>query len=265
MINCLMSRQTLVELYKSVYRRFGGRGFGLGLMNRFHTWAWDKNLKPEEVTVHGLKFHLPKGVDSVAHSLIFDAAYEPEMTAAFQKHIKPGMLLLDVGASFGYYALLGSRLVGPQGRVIAFEPHWENFSLLVKNLEANGCDNVHAVSVAVSGEAGLSSLNVAAQSLVFSYAAARRQPCLTVPLGKFLEGLPKPDAMKMDIEGSEIAALDSMAAALASPALKVLFIECLPPLLREAGFTEADMKSRLNKAGFSVERLDERNLLCLKR
>jgi FkbM family methyltransferase len=40
----------------------------------------------------------------------------------FTRNVRPGMTWLDVGAHYGYTAITLSRLVGPEGRVFAFEP-----------------------------------------------------------------------------------------------------------------------------------------------
>jgi FkbM family methyltransferase len=49
------------------------------------------------------------------------------------------MVFVDVGAQFGYFSLLASHLVGPEGRVFAFEPTRTTFELLRANVapEAN--------------------------------------------------------------------------------------------------------------------------------
>ena len=39
-----------------------------------------------------------------------------------RRFLQPGMTVLDIGAHHGLYAVLASHLVGPSGRVIAFEP-----------------------------------------------------------------------------------------------------------------------------------------------
>lgn len=48
--------------------------------------------------------------------------YEPEQTAWFKKCLVPGDIVVDVGASFGYYTTLSRYLVGNIGKVFAFEP-----------------------------------------------------------------------------------------------------------------------------------------------
>ncbi len=61
-----------------------------------------------------------------------------------------GGVVLDVGGSYGYYALLLSRLVGSTGRVYTFEPDWRSFQRLTRNLAANNVQNVVAVPLCAS-------------------------------------------------------------------------------------------------------------------
>jgi FkbM family methyltransferase len=58
-----------------------------------------------------------------------------------------GGVVLDVGGSYGYYALLLSRSVGGKGRVYTFEPDWHSFERLTRNLAVNHVENVVPVPV----------------------------------------------------------------------------------------------------------------------
>jgi FkbM family methyltransferase len=53
-----------------------------------------------------------------------------------------GAVAVDVGAGFGYYTILLSRLVGETGRVYSFEPDCGNFLRLSRNLSINMISNV---------------------------------------------------------------------------------------------------------------------------
>jgi FkbM family methyltransferase len=76
-------------------------------------------------------------------------SWEPEIIELVSKTVKPGFTVVDVGAHIGYYSLLFSRLVGPTGHVIAFEPVPMNFEFLVENLKLNSCTNTEPVNRAV--------------------------------------------------------------------------------------------------------------------
>ncbi len=61
------------------------------------------------------------------------SADEPEFDLS-QDLISGGDWVVDIGANIGHYTLLFSKLVGPTGRVIAFEPMPETFELLCANV-----------------------------------------------------------------------------------------------------------------------------------
>src|SRR5919106_5466064 len=52
-----------------------------------------------------------------------------------------GNIVIDAGAHVGRYTLLGSKLVGRSGKVIAVEPHPGSFQLLKRNLQINASNN----------------------------------------------------------------------------------------------------------------------------
>ena len=64
------------------------------------------------------------------------------------------MTVVDIGANYGSYTLIASKLVGNDGRVYAFEPEPGNYDILVKNIEMNGYTNVTPIRKAVSNKQG---------------------------------------------------------------------------------------------------------------
>jgi FkbM family methyltransferase len=63
--------------------------------------------------------------------------YERQTRLALSKLVSPGSLVLDIGANIGAHTLHLARLVGPDGRVLAFEPTEFAFSKLRRNLDLN--------------------------------------------------------------------------------------------------------------------------------
>ena len=73
---------------------------------------------------------------------------------SLRSYVKPGEVVIDIGANVGYYTLIAARLVGETGRVYAFEPDPTNFAILDKNVRLNGFRNVVLEQKAVSNEPG---------------------------------------------------------------------------------------------------------------
>ena len=81
--------------------------------------------------------------------------WNPVEYEAFRSVLRRGEVALDVGANVGAYAVLFGLWVGPEGRVIAFEPAAASFRGLNKHLALNGLTGwVEAQQVAVSDRIG---------------------------------------------------------------------------------------------------------------
>ncbi len=138
--------------------------------------------------------------------------YEPRLLEVIEKEIKPGEVIVDLGANIGYYTLIFARLVGEKGRVYAFEPDPENFALLKKNVEINGYKNVVLVQKAVSNLTGktrlyLSDENVGDHQIFDSKFGRKSIEIETVSLDDYFKD-EAVDFVKIDIQGAEQAALE---------------------------------------------------------
>ena len=102
---------------------------------RSFSWPLIDHLRPElEVSAIGGKL-LVDTRDVVGRVLTASGVWEPHITEAFRTCLAAGDVCVDIGAHVGYYTLLASRLVGPSGRVYAFEPSPGVYRALERNLE----------------------------------------------------------------------------------------------------------------------------------
>ncbi len=116
--------------------------------------------------------------------------------------------MYDVGAHVGFYTLLASVLVGPEGRVLAFEPVPRNLGFLRRHVQMNGCDNVTITAAAVGEHAGSGRFGFGPSSQMGYLDAKGHLEVSVVSLdGIVAAGSPSPDLIKMDIEGGEYRAL----------------------------------------------------------
>jgi FkbM family methyltransferase len=65
---------------------------------------------------------------------------------------KQGDVVVDVGAHIGRYALIGSKRVGPSGKVVAIEANPDNFNMLNRNVKLNQLTNMLTLNYAVFSE-----------------------------------------------------------------------------------------------------------------
>jgi FkbM family methyltransferase len=133
--------------------------------------------------------------------------YEPEVQAALSRLIKPGMTVWDLGANAGFYTLASARMVGPAGRVVAFEPSARNVHHLLTHLRINRRDNVVVHQSAVTDGGGFTSFAIHNGSEAMSHLAASPTGYLvgTVSIDGVLAEHPEwsPNLVKIDVEGAE--------------------------------------------------------------
>lgn len=85
--------------------------------------------------------------EPVSEQLLACGLFEPGVTAYLLKLLRPGDVLFDVGAHFGYFSLLGARLTGKKGQVHAFEPMPETFGVLAENTADRGNVSLNQLAV----------------------------------------------------------------------------------------------------------------------
>ena len=165
----------------------------------------------------------------------------------------PGQCVVDVGANAGVYAVYAGRQVGSQGRVIAIEPNPSVLNRLETNVRVNGLGQICTiVPAAVSSRTGRGSLMVGANSTI-GYLVEPGQSGIDVPIRSLDEILRECavddiDLMKIDVEGEELAVLQSGPAAVR---------RCRRIAVEVSDTTGDDVAHELGSAGFDgVFRVD---------
>jgi FkbM family methyltransferase len=150
--------------------------------------------------------------------------YERHTQRLFRKHIKPGAIVFDVGANVGFFTLLASRLAGETGRVFAFEPLPRNLALLREHVRLNRAMNVTILPLAVAADGGSGRFLMGENPSQGGLSSGGEIEVATDSLDGLVESgeLPRPDFIKMDIEGGEDDALAGATEVLKSPRLTLL-------------------------------------------
>ncbi len=98
--------------------------------------------------------------------------YEPATLALFDAILRPGDIVVDVGANLGLMTIHAATRVGSSGRVIAVEAHPGYFERLTDNIARNRLNNVRAVNNAAGSREehrsifDVPSVNIGRSSLV---------------------------------------------------------------------------------------------------
>jgi FkbM family methyltransferase len=198
----------------------------------------------------------------IAPQLVEFGVWEPGLTALVRKRLRPGGTFVDVGANVGYYTLLAAKLVGPSGRVIAFEPVPAVFELMRRGVEANGFrQGIYLEQKALSNKRGtlelyLSDTNRGDNSIVPTPGVSHLNvPALT--LDEYLGTGHPVDFIKMDIEGGEGFALEGMQQTLRSNPGIDLAMEFSPWSLERAGYSPKHLLDVLADDGFVAHIINE--------
>lgn len=132
-------------------------------------------------------------------------SYEFAKQALVAKMVPPGSIAFDVGAHVGFYTLLFSELVGPQGRVVAFEPVPRNIAYLREHIRLNRLANVTVVEAAVAEGGGKAMFSEGAHSSAGRLVADGQLEVSRVSLDDLVgaQKIPAPDFIKIDVEGAE--------------------------------------------------------------
>ena len=120
---------------------------------------------------------------------------------------QPGDVVVDAGAFPADFTIYASRRVGPQGRVLAFEPNPVNYAVLQGQVRAFGCINVTVLPYGLwdsDCEMNMAGSGVDAQ---LEQTGAHKVKLVALDLELARLGIAKVDMIKMDIEGAEPEAL----------------------------------------------------------
>ena len=149
--------------------------------------------------------------------------FEPEKTAIIINALGMGDVFWDVGANVGYFTVLGAKIVGKEGAVVAIEPSPVNLAFLKRNVKLNKAENVTILPIAAGAAQGTVRLNTR---------SGRGTHCVD-NLGDTLvdvnsidsliqSGLPSPTFVKIDVEGFEEYVIEGMKTCLRMNSPKLL-------------------------------------------
>jgi FkbM family methyltransferase len=191
---------------------------------------------------------------------ILSSTFENAEVSFVQRFLRAGMTVLDIGAHQGLYTLLASRMVGPLGRVVSFEPSPRERRRLGLHLFLNRCGNVKVESLALGkneGEAtffvvdgrdtGCNSLRPPAirePTSVIQVSVARVDDVLCT------YKIDEVDFIKIDVEGAELDVLSGAERLLESRPRPVMLVEVSDTRTGPWGYKARDILVFLEERGY---------------
>lgn len=188
------------------------------------------------------------------------------MLAYLERTLRPGDVVVDIGASIGVVALLAARI---GCRVLAIEPERANYDRLCANVLLNDLQ-IEALQLVITDHPGMATLYVfpphrrGHHTLAPSDAAIATQAVRCTTIDELLEdqGIDRVDLLKIDVEGAEPEAFAGAAGALARGAIrKIVFEIAREPLLR-MGHQIEDVIGPLRAAGYSIRSFEGKVIAC---
>lgn len=220
-----------------------------------------RGVLPRAVSVHGARIMLNPH-DPVVSGALAMGVYEKEEIAFFQRHFRPGMTFVDVGANVGLYSGMALATSGFSGTVLCVEPDADSRGFLKQTLEANGLGGrgrVVVCPVAASDRA---------ESVPFYrnpenhgdnrlYSEAMLQPAGTVETETLdtlcaKNGIAAIDFLKIDVQGAEGRVLAGARKILQASPNVVLMTEFWPYGLTRCGSDPEVYLKTLESLGFSL-------------
>jgi FkbM family methyltransferase len=177
-------------------------------------------------------------------------------------------IVVDCGAHIGKYTILASKATGKKGKVIAIEPHPENYEVLIKNVKLNKCRNITPLMYAVCNKEGRMRLNIGKNntehSMKIDYGESFIEVDATTLDSLFRKlKLKRVDWLKIDVEGVEVETLLGARKSLKAGKIKNIVIELHDPKKVGRGY-EKKIASMLKRNGYSVEKIKNYYVAKLK-
>jgi FkbM family methyltransferase len=191
-------------------------------------------------------------------------AVEPGVRAVLTAHLRPGDVAVDAGASIGLHALGMAAAVGPEGRVVCFEPLPHIAAALKRTLRLNGfAERSEVHMAALSDTSGTADLFAAAHSplsSLFPLPDAVSDDHMQVSLVTLDDVLPpgsRVDVIKVDVEGAEPRVWRGMRRVRQENQRLAIMLEWSASHFVRSGESPADFMREILADGFNVAAIDD--------
>lgn len=203
--------RVIIGFLRRLYRKLPARPLRGILAPLYYRYLALRHQDKIVATVDGITYELDLR-ELIDSTLYYEGAWEPETVAALRRLIKPGQIVLDIGANMGCHTLLMAQLVGETGQVVAFEPMSAAYAKLVRNIQLNRFSNIVAEKTGLSSSDGETEIAFATSwrlDLKSDGARAERVSFMTLDgyVAAHSHLFSRLDCIKLDVDGFEEAVL----------------------------------------------------------
>lgn len=199
----------------------------------------------------------------IGKKLALYGEFEPQVRDVLLHHARRGTTALDVGANIGLHTVVLARAVGPEGRVVAFEPDPDNLALLRRNIELNELSNVVVVPKAMSNVRGMvrifespknrGAISLSPQNVEGSGSSLESVEVEAGTIDVELRDFKLPiSVVKIDVEGAEPLVLSGMQEVMERNRSMAIVFEFLPRFVQSFGVEPVEFLRGLEGQGFEL-------------
>jgi FkbM family methyltransferase len=204
--------------------------------------------------------------DSYLSYLILREDFEIAEQQFLLKVLQPGDIFVDIGANIGFFSIQAAKLVGEQGKVLAFEPTPKTYNRLNENIDLNNFNNIITpFQIAIGNRKETLPMNISgdqfdAWNTLGNPSVEGKFSQIQVPVETFafiLNQMTKTDKLKLklikiDVEGFEIKVFNGI-----FPILKEIpgcywMIEFNDENFIPNGYTGKELATELKQHGFEL-------------
>jgi len=159
---------------------------------------------------------------------------EPETILWINNYASKSSVFYDVGSNIGVYSLYAAS-INPSLNIFSFEPYRKNYSMLVKNIQLNNYNNLHAFNIAISDKNQLQTFRIGDErvggsnffNIKLKKKNLRSQKTISFSLDFLIKKyrFPTPTFLKIDIDKNERKVINGMTNLLKNTSLKSILIE----------------------------------------
>ena len=195
--------------------------------------------------------------------------YEELTIRIFRQYIRPGDIVLDIGANEGFFSALAGLLAGPDGKVIAVEPQSRLQDVLEINLALNRhapFEIIRGVVAEIDGQEAEINLfpatNTGATSLVRKVRLGSRVEKVRAWTPQAIArhcGIDRFDFVKIDVEGFEPEVVRSLEPLLSRRVVRTILLDFHSSILAARGLNPEDTHQRILAHGYVQQEGDPRS------
>jgi FkbM family methyltransferase len=174
--------------------------------------------------------------------------------------LKPGDVVVDVGANIGFHTLISSVIIGEQGRIYSIEAHPRIYKALCGNIEFNRFNNVKTYNLAIGEKLGYITFSDKKQddrnAVVSDGEGVKVEMTRLDSLGIVESSIA---LLKVDVEGYEKFVFEGADQLLEN--VRCICYESVEDHFQEFGYSCTELNDILREKGFDLFRFADNGLL----